>query len=500
MIGKLSATTKAAGFSIWIILTLAIALTAPGGQAEAAAGTETLARVEVKVPIQTLGLPVYAHLRDQAGNDYALVIAPLNQIVACGASYQILDDPASPGSYYIARERRKGARAKASGLFTILYDDGRLILVKGAPEIVDQLSGLGFDIKALPLKPMILKTPVEIHSVPAGQSQAFMKAVTYDSRVATMISQVQSNTLYAETGNLTGENAVTISGGPYTITTRATASGTPIQMATQYVYERMAAMGLSVTYGNWSAGFNSGRNVIGAKTGSTRPSEIVLLTAHLDDMPSSGAAPGADDNGSGSAALLMIAGIMASNTFERTVRFVFFTGEEQGLYGSTAYASAASSAGDNIIAVINMDMIAWDFTGAPILRLHTRTSASPGYSADQAIAGTFTSVVTTYSLSSGLTPIATADGETASDHSSFWDHGYAAILAIEDGTDDFNPYYHTASDRRQYFNMAYFTGFTKAILGTVAHLAYYSSNVITPGENGGGGCFIATAAFGSPMA
>ena len=48
------------------------------------------------------------------------------------------------------------------------------------------------------------------------------------------------------------------------------------------------------------------------------------------DMPFTGSAPGADDNGSGSAALLTAANIMSRYRFQRTIRFVFFTGEEQG--------------------------------------------------------------------------------------------------------------------------------------------------------------------------
>jgi hypothetical protein len=425
-------------------------------------GTGTLARIEVQGPLQGLRLPVYAHLVDAAGNDYALVITPVEHLHTAGLVYRSIDTAAIPGTYLLALERRKGAREAASRRFEILFDDGRHIVVRNGPGVSDALAELGFDLQMLP------DTPMSLRAAPLPLATA----ITYDSRVAAMIDQVQSNAAYDENGNLSGENTVLIGGSPYTITTRHTGSGTSINMATQYVYERMETMGLTVSYHDWTACGRSNRNVIGAKAGIIRPDEVVLITAHLDSMPSSGSAPGADDNASGSAGVLIAANIMSQNDFERTLRYVLFTGEEQGLCGSGAYASMVDSTNENIVAVYNMDMIAWDAINGPTLRLHARPTSNPGYPADVAIANLFSEVVDTYGLSSGLTPIITADGIGASDHASFWQHGFPGILAIEDDVSDFNVYYHTANDRRQYLNMEYFTNFVKASVGTAAHLAY----------------------------
>ena len=425
-------------------------------------GNGALARIEVRGPLQEIRLPVYAHLRDATGNDYALVITPVEHLHTAGLVYRTIDTAAIPGTYLLALERRTGAREAASQRFEILLDDGRHIVVRNGPGVSDALAELGFDLQMLP------DTPMSLRAAPLPLATA----ITYDSRVAAMVDQVQSNAAYDENGNLSGENPVTIGGSPYTITTRHTGSGTPINMATQYVYERMEAMGLTVSYHDWTACGRSNRNVIGAKAGIIRPDEVVLITAHLDSMPSSGSAPGADDNASGSAGVLMAGNIMGQNDFERTLRFVFFTGEEQGLCGSAVYANMVASAGENIVAVYNMDMIAWDAINGPTLRLHTRTTNNPGYPADVAIANLFSEVVDTYGLSSGLTPIIDADGIGASDHASFWQHGFPGILAIEDDVSDFNSYYHTSNDKRQYLNMDYFTNFVKASVGTAAHLAY----------------------------
>jgi hypothetical protein len=79
--------------------------------------------------------------------------------------------------------------------------------------------------------------------------------------------------------------------------------------------------------------------------------------------------------------------------------------------------------------------------------------------------------VATYGMAASLTPIITPDGATWSDHSSFWDYGYPAIVAIE-ADDDFNDYnYHTTSDTLSTLNLTYFTWFVKAAVGTIAHMA-----------------------------
>jgi hypothetical protein len=162
------------------------------------------------------------------------------------------------------------------------------------------------------------------------------------------------------------------------------------------------------------------------------------------------------------------------------------------LCGSEAYASAVAAAGDNIAAVYNLDMIAYDSTDGPTLRLHTRTTSNPGYASDLAIAGVFTNVVAAYGVN--LTPIIDPDGISASDHYPFWQAGYPALLAIEDDVDDFNDYYHTVNDNLSHVNLAYFTNFVKASVGTAAHLAKPFFNIALLRGS------VVKAADGSPIA
>jgi len=303
--------------------------------------------------------------------------------------------------------------------------------------------------------------------------------IQYDGSVARMVASVNQSTLSAYVARLSGVNGVVIGGSPYRLRTRNTESGVPVQKATQYVYEYMKKLGTldSVQYASWNLDGYSGRNVVGELTGTTRPNEIILLTAHLDDMPYGNVAPGADDNSTGVAAVMLAARVLSRYQFERTIRFVLFTGEEQGLLGSWVYARSASNVNANIVAVLNMDMLGWDGKDGPTMRIHTRPKATaPG---DIEIATAFMDVVSVYSIS--ITPILTSYGMNASDHGSFWDFDYDAVCIIEDDGDaygrgqDFNPYYHTTNDTLSKLNLPYFTNLVKAVIGTAAHLAIRST-------------------------
>jgi PKD repeat protein len=426
-----------------------------------------LARVEVTGLLNDLKLPVYAHLQDAAGQDYALVIAARTQLNKSGAPYRILDKNADGADYFIlytVSTAKQGREEALKPPANALLNDGKHIVIRSGFPQVERLVEAGFEVQWLGHKPMVL--------TPAGRApEASALTVTYDAVIDQMIDQVTQEKVQTYTNNLSGVNPVTIGGSSYTIATRYTNSGTPISKATQYVYEFMQGLGLTVSYHNWSLSGYTGRNVIGQITGTTQPTEIVLITAHLDDMPSGATAPGADDNASGSVGVMISAELLKQQLFKRTVRFVFFTGEEQGLLGSDAYSDLVYGNGDNIVAVYNMDMISYDAVGLPYLRLHTRTTSNPGYSGDLAIANTFVDVVNTYGLSSGLSPIITADGESRSDHASFWGNGYYGILGIEDHIDDMTPYYHLTTDTVSTLNWTYFTNYVKAAVGTASHLA-----------------------------
>ncbi len=429
------------------------------------ADAPVLARVEVEGMLNDLGLPVYAHLLDAEGVDYALVIASEAQLDRADVQYRILDKHTGKGEYYILSMFAPGKRVPTERLDNVLLDDGKQVIVRASFREVEAFNAAGLEVEWMDRTPMVLET------VPMPSDISRVKALTYDATIAQMMNQVVQAEVDDHVNGLSGEIPVNVGGSSYTIVTRHTSSGTPLEKATQYVYEFMEGLGLTVSYHNWSLSGYSGRNVVGELTGTTLPNEIVIVGGHLDSLPSGSVSYGADDNGSGSVGIMLSAEILSQYAFDRTVRFVFFTGEEQGLLGSNEYSDDVYQAGDNIVAVYNMDMMAYNGVGGPVMRLHTRYSSSPGYAADMAIANTFVDVVSTYGLGSVLTPVINSDNESRSDHKSFWDNGYPGTLTIEDHMDDMTPYYHTTSDRASTIDMAYLTNIIKASVGTAAHLA-----------------------------
>jgi Zn-dependent M28 family amino/carboxypeptidase len=294
-----------------------------------------------------------------------------------------------------------------------------------------------------------------------------------DPAVADMMAQVQADQVYTYDASLSGVVPATVGGAPYTFATRHTDSGEPVQKATQYVYEHLQALGLNVSYEPWSANGHSGRNVVGVLTGTTEAEQVVQVSAHVDSIVYGGPvtrAPGADDNGSGVTSVFVIADILSHHTFQRTIRFVVYTGEEELLLGSRADAQAEHVKGEDIVADYNMDMIGYNRLNDGFLELHTRRLDQPGSAGDLMIAQTFTTVVSSYGLSPLLKPIIKSDSMGLSDHEAFWKNGYPAILAIEDYAHD-KAALHTLNDTLQNMNLPYFTRFVQASVGTVAHLA-----------------------------
>ncbi len=427
-----------------------------------------LALVEMEGGAYSLDLPVYALGQNERGAEVALVKATADELDASGRAYRVLDEDAEEASYLLAYEFRKGARDAARRQFNVVHEEGRRLVIRSASAgDVEALGNLGFQCRWLPSAPLDFSLAKK-----RGYVVPRMASVTSNATVSALIAQVVQTNLYVDLSELTGVVPVMADGIFTNIATRHQNSGTPLRRATALAYERFESAGLRAGYQAWTNGLYTGRNVVGTKPGSGAvSSEIVVVCAHIDDMPSGGVAPGADDNASGSVAVMVAGEILKNYRFKRTIRFVLFTGEEQGLLGSERYAQAAHSAGDNIVGALNLDMLGWDGNSDKVLNLYVRPASNPGHTGDRAIAATFTNVVKTYGLESSISPAIIAENVEWSDHASFWDQGYSAVCGIEEDVVDFNPYYHTTNDTFEQINLPYYEGWVKAVVGTVAHLA-----------------------------
>jgi len=306
--------------------------------------------------------------------------------------------------------------------------------------------------------------------------------VTYNPLVATMISNVSQTELESVVEDLSGVTSPIIGGSPYTILTRDSDSDEPIDMAEQYVYETLQTYGLdSVYYQNYpgSGKVDPGRNVIGEITGDTSPDEIVIIGSHLDDQPwGEPVAPGADDDASGVSAVLYLARTFAGKSFTRTIRFIAFGSEENApwtsnRYGSGYYADQAEAAGENIVAMIEADALAWNGSSRlpRIVEMHTRmTNKAPA--AELALVDMWEDVIATYEIAD-IKPTEFNYSMKYSDHGAFWAfyREVPAVLLIEQEWDEWNPYWHTVNDTIDTFNWPYYVQVTRSLVGLAAHQA-----------------------------
>jgi hypothetical protein len=341
-----------------------------------------------------------------------------------------------------------------------LVRDREGILVGISPEEAERWAAEGFSIQLLVSLPII--------------SPAVLKPLKRVSRalvdspkpiIQEMVDQVTEGIVYTYTGNLTGMWPVLIGGTPFTITTRNSYRTEEIQKAGQYLYEFYKNLGLEVSFEEFIYRDTRQRNIVAQKKGNIFPQRIIAITSHYDDNPNSLLAPGADDNASGTVGVMRAAEILSQYEFGSTLRFINFAAEEQGLIGSNVHAKKSYCLGEDLEAVINLDMVAWNTTGSlPEMEIQ----ANPLIPASLDLSNLLRDIITSYGL--GLLPSINNSGSGRSDHASFWGYQYPALMAIE-SSKDFNPNYHSSNDTLASLgNLNYYLEMIKAGIAMVAHL------------------------------
>lgn len=222
-------------------------------------------------------------------------------------------------------------------------------------------------------------------------------------------------------------------------------------------------LGYTVARSMVSVPGGSTSNLVADKPGLGTNRQLVLVTAHLDSINLAGgpaaAAPGADDNGSGTAGVLEIAHVLAGTEHDHDLRLVLFGGEEQGLFGSTQYVAELSGADrDRISAVINMDMTASLNSPEPGVLLEGAPVSQPLIDRLAASAAAVTDLTVTISLN-----------PFASDHVPFITAGLPAVLTIE-GSDSENRNIHSERDTLSTLNSSLAVKIYTMNLVTVAGL------------------------------
>lgn len=238
------------------------------------------------------------------------------------------------------------------------------------------------------------------------------------------------------------------------------------EQAASFIHDQFSSMGLETRYDDWSAfgnryhpGYYISQNVEATLQGVTN--DIILFGAHYDTVEN---VPGANDDGSGTAAVLAAAYVLSQYTFNHTLRFVTFSGEEIGLKGSTAYVKEAYQNNDNIIVDVNADMIGHAKTteGGTSFRLSLTEDAT-------SVADIFSIIneISDLNFDFGTWPI-DRDGRGGSDYFPFAAYGYEAVAFWEADRDQ---NMHTPNDDLSNVNFSYLVNTTKLITGALAYLA-----------------------------
>ena len=257
----------------------------------------------------------------------------------------------------------------------------------------------------------------------------------------------------------------------------------PIEKVAKYLYNEFESMGLEVRYHHWEEdttiknlmnpiyypGWIVGDNVVATLPGADKSSdEIYLLVAHYDVqgyLVAKGPCVGANDDTSGVALLLSTAKVMSQYSFNHTVIFLAVSGEEQGLWGSRAYAEEAAKNNDNIVAVFNVDMIGNRGPGIRKTEVIVAGINQPSWW----IVNYTINVNQRYPELLNFTIIQEDPMKHGSDHKSFIKNGFDAIH-IAEATDDEN--YHKPSDTLKNMDVSFTKEVTQLVLATVAQMAW----------------------------
>ncbi len=210
-------------------------------------------------------------------------------------------------------------------------------------------------------------------------------------------------------------------------------------------------------------------NVVCVKEGTVEPDKVIVIGGHFDSIVYDGNdpwvyAPGSDDNGSGTVGILEIARVLADVPTKKTIIFVPFDSEENGLVGSWYFADYLSYIGADVELMLNMDMIGFTQDDYPNINCGYYNTSRPYLELMADLANQYT----------GLYPEVVPAG-SGSDHVPFHEYGFVTAYIDES---DFNwDGWHTELDLTSRMNFPYMTEVIKMAAGLVYAVSAYPSTI-----------------------
>ncbi len=265
--------------------------------------------------------------------------------------------------------------------------------------------------------------------------------------------------------------------------------------AARYIRDTLEGLGYAVRAQSFESQGLTLQNLEVELPGDSAPQEIIVLGAHYDSVAGT---PGANDNASGVAALLEIARLLVGNTFSRTVRLVVFANEEPPFFyteemGSRVYARGARQRGEQIKAMLALETIGY-YTDQPDSQqypfpfglFYPDTGNFIGFVGNlssrhllRRALGVFRA--TTAFPSQGVAAPGWMMGVHWSDHWSFWQAGYPAIMITDTALFRY-PHYHAATDTSERLDYSSLARVTRGLADVVAELAGRRAPLAVPGS------------------
>lgn len=291
-----------------------------------------------------------------------------------------------------------------------------------------------------------------------------------DTSIAGLVGQVDGNRWYADVETLAKSGAVY----PNIWGTRHLYSDGNL-VARDWISATLASLGWKPYYRPFYYFNMTGYNVVGERVGIIHPEEIYIVGAHFDstsrDSDIFTLAPGAEDNASGTTALLEIARVLKDERPASTIRLIAFSGEEEGLIGSRAYVSYLKDVThelDNVKGMYNLDMIG--FTSNPNNHHVVLESYAPNI---YPWMGDFRDHLASMARSYTDLKVYTSDYPGGSDHFSFLREEVPAVLLIGAEFTTYRDlgYYHSQNDLPQNVVPAEGAEIIKAVVAALAQKA-----------------------------
>ena len=311
-----------------------------------------------------------------------------------------------------------------------------------APEVVSPIPDVAVDEDD---PDTVIDLSLVFDDADLGSGDSLTYSVSFDTSIADIVGQideasythVHQDLLYTHTGDNRG-------------------FGIEHDLARDNIFDWFESLGLQTSLEPFEYNLQTFYNIVGTKPGTTNPDDIFIVGAHYDSVHN----PGADDNASGTTAIMEAARVLSSYDFENTITFIGFGREEQQLIGSTAYVAAHSS--DNILGMLNLDMIGYN-PADPNQNTANVFDWVTGGNAKQDVIDAFAA------YGNGVTAI-DAGQTSRSDHRPFEEQGFDSAGITEYNVWN-NPYYHLPTDAVEtpgYIDYTYATNITTAATGYLA--------------------------------